>query len=110
MGKRTVQEKDLSGNKQKLYLWQGSLIEPCSYYKYEVCIYKYWKGGFCQLGSKYFKSDRLLNIKHASKYKHCNGYSIEKTIELVGAPIGFIEENNLSVYKPVLKNKKSKKK
>lgn len=62
------------------------------------------------MDSKEFKSDRLLNIKHTSKHKKCNGYSLEKTIELVGAPIEFIRENNLSICKPVLKTKKLKKK
>lgn len=100
MGKCIVQKKDLSGDKKE------PLIEPCPYYKYEICIYKYWKGGFCQLGSKCFKSDRLLNVKYTRKRRQCNGYSIEKTIELVGAPIGFIEENNLFMCKPVLKTKK----
>lgn len=88
----------------------GSLIKPCSYYAYEICIYKYWKNGFCLLDSKYIKSDRPLNIKHSNMYSRHNGYLIEKSIELVGAPSGFIIENNLFIGEPTIKHKKSKKK
>lgn len=110
MEKLTAQTKGLSGNNQELYLWDNSLITPCNYFIYEVCIYKYWRFGFCQFGSKYFKSDILLNIKYNNKYYRHGSYLLEKTIELIGAPIEFIKGNDLPKYKPILKIKKSKKK
>lgn len=110
MGRRIVQEKDLSGDKKEFYVWDGSLVEPLPYFMYEVCAYKYWKNGFCILGSRLFKSDRLLNIKHPRKYERHDGYLIEKTVDLVGAPYGFIREMNLPVYERITKHKKSKRK
>lgn len=64
----------------------------------------------CILGSKYFKSDKLLNIKKDVEYlKKTKDYNIVRYIDLLGAPMSFIEENNLPIYelrKPFKKKKK----
>lgn len=62
------------------------------------------------LGNRFFKSDKLLDIKCHSKFKKCDGYSVEKEITLIGAPYQFIRENNLSEYKPNVKTKKLRRK
>ena len=51
--------KDRSGQEPKTYVYDGSRIEVLPYFLYEVCINKYWKWGFCVLGSRFFKTDRL---------------------------------------------------
>lgn len=61
------------------------------------------------LGSRFFKSDKLLSIKCLSEFKRYKDYLIEKEITLVGAPAKFIRENNLSEYKSIVKNKKPRK-
>ena len=106
MEKRTNQTSDLSGS--KFYEYEGGLVELLPTFTYEVTLSKYWKNGFCQLGSKLYKANRLLHIKNnyiITKYK---GYRIEKEISLIGVPQEFIDEMNLSPYVPK-PNKKSKK-
>lgn len=92
-----IPENVLSGSKRELYIWEDSIVEPLPYFVYKVCTYKFWKNGFCDLGSKFFKSDRLINIKHSRKYNYYDNYYIEKTIELVGVPRELIQELNLQL-------------
>lgn len=83
-------------------------IEPMPYFLYEVGIYKITEDSAGILGSKYFKSDKLLDFKTEVEHKKFKDYRLVKYIDLLGAPIEFIEENNLSIYelrKPI-KNKK----
>ena len=109
MAKPICLVKDPSGQEPKTYVYDGSRIEVLPYFLYEVCIIKYWKYGFCVLGSRFFKTDKLLHIKHKNVLKYYKDYTIEKEIFLVGAPYEFIRENNLPVYKPNVKKKKFKK-
>lgn len=108
MGKPTLQTNDHSGHEFDTYVYNGDRIEISPSFIYEVCINKYWKCGFCVLGSKLYKSNRLLRVKHKSIFKYYKNYVIEKEISLVGAPIGFIKENNLPIYH--LNNKRKCKK
>lgn len=105
-----VQTKDPSGEKSKTYIFDGIRIEVLPYFIYEVNLYKYWKGGFCMLGTRTFKSDRFLNIKCKRKIKRYDTYFIEKEVTLIGAPYQFIRENNLPEYKSVINTKKLKRK
>lgn len=104
-----AQMKNRSGQRPKIYIYEGVKIEALPYFLYEVCIYRYWNSGFCVLGSRFFKSDKPLNIKCPSKFKQFDGYTIEKEISLIGAPYQFIKERNLSEYKPISKTKKLRK-
>ena len=106
MGKRTSQTNDHSGS--KFYEYEGGLVELLPTFMYEVTLNKYWKNGFCQLGSKLYKADRLLHIKNNYIVTKYEGYRIEKEISLIGVPQEFIDEMNLSPYVPK-PNKKSKK-
>lgn len=105
-----LQMKDHSGSDPKTYMYNDFRIEVLPYFLYEVCINKYWKWGFCILRRKFFKSDRLLHIKHFNIFKYYKDYIIEKEISLIGAPYEFIRENNLPAYEPNVKKKKFKKK
>ena len=107
MGKRTNQTSDLSGS--KFYEYEGGLVELLPTFTYEVTLSKYWKNGFCQLGSKLYKADKLLHIKNNYIVTKYEGYRIEKEISLIGVPQEFVDEMNLSLYVPK-SNKKSKKK
>lgn len=107
MGKRTPQTNDHSGS--KFYEYEGGIVELLPTFTYEVTLSKYWNNGFCQLGSKLYKADRLLHIKDNCIVIKYDGYSIEKEISLIGVPQEFADEMNLPLYvsKP---NKKFKKK
>lgn len=105
-----TQIKGHSGQEYNTYLYEGSRIEVLPFFLYEIRIVKYWKGGFCVLGSQFISTDELLHIKYTNILKHYNNYVIEKEISLMGAPYEFIEENNLPIYKPNVKKKKLRKK
>ena len=107
MGKRTHQTNDHSGS--KFYKYEGGIVELLPTFTYEVTLSKYWNNGFCQLGSKLYKADRLLHIKDNCIVTKYDGYSIEKEISVIGVPQEFVDEMNLPLYvsKP---NKKLKKK
>ena len=104
--------KDHSGQEPKSYVYDGIRIEVSKFFLYEVSLHKYWKNGYCLLGSKLFKSDKLLNIRCPRVYKRFKEYTIEKEISLIAAPQEFITEMGLPVYENIIKNKpkKSKKK
>lgn len=106
MAKHILQTNDLSGT--KYYIYNDQKIEIFSCFIYEVCLYKYWKNGFCILSSKFYKSDKLLNIKKWRKYKYFKEYMLVQEIILVAAPYNFIKENNLPEYKPIIKKSKKK--
>lgn len=102
-GKPINQKKDRSGSETKLYIYEGSKIEVLPYFLYEVSIYKYWKNGFCLLGNKFFKTNKPL--RQYNNFKYFKEYFVEKEVSLLGAPIEFIEELNLIIYKPKKKKK-----
>ena len=84
-------------------------VEPMPYFLYEVSIYKIAKDMACLLDSKYFKSDNLLKIKNEVTHKKFKDYQIVRYINLLGAPMEFIEENNLQIYELRKSSKKKKK-
>lgn len=101
MGKHIYQEKPHSRN--NLYVYEGSTIEKLPYFLYEVSINKYWKNGYSQIKSRFFKSNKFIRFRKAVKR---NNTVIEKEITLLGAPESFIKEYNLSIYQPKKKKKK----
>lgn len=106
--KRTSQENAPSGPDRYMYKGAGIFILP--YFLYEVSIHKYWKNGYCLLGSKYYKSKSLLDIKKSIRTKKFKDYTISKEIELLAAPYEFIRDNNLQKVEIIVKSKKSRKK
>lgn len=91
------------------YRFEEHRVEPMPYFLYEVGIYKITNDSACILGSKYFKSDKLLNLKSEVEQRKFSNYRLLKYVDLLGAPMEFIEENNLPIYelrKPIKKKKK----
>lgn len=81
----------------ELFLFGNDKIEVLPYFLYEVTIYQISKNMVRLLESKYYKSDKLLNVKDtAIRYKN---YSLIRNITLLAAPIEFIKENNLQELK-----------
>ena len=81
----------------ELFLFGNDKIEVLPYFLYEVTIYQISKSMVRLLESKYYKSDKLLNVKDtAIRYKN---YSLVRNITLLAAPIEFIKENNLQELK-----------
>lgn len=103
MVKSINQKKDLSGS--NIYIYKDFKVEQLPYFLYEVCINKYWKDGFCVLGYKFYKSNKLLDIKKYRITKKYKDYLLEKVIDLVGVPYTFIIENHLKLYEPKKKKK-----
>lgn len=91
------------------YRYEDNRIEPMPYFLYEVSVYRVSKNMAGILKSKFYKSNKLLDIKNVSEYKSYGSYAIIKYIDLLGAPMEFIEENKLPIYelqKPPKKKKK----
>lgn len=79
------------------------------YFLYEVSVYKIAKNMAGLLDSKFFKSDKLLKIKNEVTCKKFKDYQIVRYVDLLGAPMEFIEENNLPIYELRKPSKKKKK-
>lgn len=104
MAKHISPQNFLSG---EWYLYKDGIVHSSTFFVYEASVFKYWQGGFCQLDSKYYQSNKLFNFKSKIvKYTDCQ---IELTLSLVGVPPEFIKQEKLEVYKPNKKNKKCKK-
>lgn len=75
---------------------------------YEVDLYYISRNRCNLLLSRTYTSDRELKVKETEVVRRFKNFAIERFITLVGAPIAFIEENNLPIYEP--KKRKIKKK
>lgn len=91
------------------YRFGENRIEPMPYFLYEVSVYKITKNMAGILDSKFFKSDKLLKIKNEVECKKFKDYQIVRYIDLLGAPMEFIKENNLPIYELRKPSKKKKK-
>ena len=98
--------KDRSGSKPVTYRFEGSQIEVLPYFLYEVSVDKLWKNGFCNLRTRFFKADKFLKVCLMEETKRFDGYSIVRSITLLGAPYSFIKERNLPIYKLYSKDNK----
>lgn len=90
--------KDRSGNKIVTYLYEGSQLMVLPYFLYEVDVYRTWNNGFALVRSRQFKSNKFLKIKNSVEIKHYDGHNLERSINLIGAPITFIKERKLPLY------------
>lgn len=99
-----MQQPSILGMVKPLYQYNEDKIESMPYFLYEISYYKIEKNMAGLLDFKYFKSDKLLNIKNKIECKRYKNYLIIRYINLIGAPIEFIKENNLQLYE--LKKKK----
>lgn len=91
------------------YWYQDSQIEVLPCFLYEVDLYFISPRRANMLSNRYYTSDRLLNVKDVEVVKRFKNFNIQRFITLLGAPISFIEENNLPIYesKKPFKKKKS---
>lgn len=78
------------------YRFKDNKIKVMPYFLYEISIYKITKNMVNMLDSKYFKSNKLLGI--CNEYNKFRNNLIVKYVDLLGAPIEFIKENNLPLY------------
>ena len=91
------------------YLYQDSQLMVAPVFIYEVDLY-YISPDRCNLLlARKYTSDKELKVKEVEVVKRFKNFTIERFITLIGAPIAFIEENNLPVY-TIKKRKTSKKK
>lgn len=86
MAKPINLENTLTGIK----IFENQRIETMPYFIYEVSINKYWKNGFCVLGHKFYKSNKLLKTK--DKIRYYDNYIISKEIILLGGPEQFTKD------------------
>lgn len=93
------------------YLYEGHQLIVLPYFLYEVDVYRIWENGFALVKTRRFKSNKFLKIKNYIETKYYEGHKLERSIELIGAPMSFIKENRLPVYRQkAKKNATSKKK
>lgn len=93
-----LRTKGRSGDKPKTYLYEGCQLMVLPYFLYEVEVYRIWHNGFALVRSRRFKSNKFLRIKNYVEIKRYDGYNLERSIDLIGAPINFIKEKKLPVY------------
>lgn len=78
------------------YRLEENRIEPMSYFLYEVSLYKITENTANIIDSKYFKSNKFLEIKiECKKFKN---FLLIRYVNLLGAPIEFIRENDIPIY------------
>lgn len=95
---------------QKTYLLQDNRVEVMPYFLYEVSVYKITKDMAALMGSKFYKSDKPLNIKKDVTVKKCKDYDIVRYVDILGVTQEFVDEEKLPLYKPKKKVTKKKKK
>lgn len=89
----------------KTYIVEGYEVEPMPFFLYEVSVCKIGKNIFETLYIKQFKSNKALAFTH-TQYKKIDDYSYVKIIDLLGAPIDYIEKHKNKKY---VTNRKSSK-
>ena len=88
------------------YRYEDSQLKVMPFFVNDVGIYRISLNRVSSLSCNLYKSDRFLNLKERETIKKFKNFSIDRFITLLGAPMSFIEENNL----PIFEFKKSKKK
>ena len=71
-------------------------IEPMPYFLYDISIYILTENMAQILTSKYYKTTKL--IKNNTKYKKIGDKVVIRFINLIGAPMEFIQDKHLSIY------------
>lgn len=90
----------------KRYIFNNQVISVAPYFIYEVSLHKYWKGGYCYLGNKLYKSGQILHISKSVQVQKFKDYTLSKEVILLGAPEGFIKEMGLPIFVPEINEKK----
>lgn len=93
-----------SGN--NIYRYKDCQLEVLPCFLYEVSIYRVDTTRANKLSSRYYTSDKPLNINEVEIIKRFGNFNLERFITLMGAPQSFIDDNNLPLYN-LIKKKKS---
>ena len=80
------------------YRYGNLQIEVLPKFLYEVDISKISKDVSAMLSDRYYTSDELLNAPETTVIKRFNSFMLVRFITLLGAPLSFIQENNLQPY------------
>lgn len=91
----------------------GSRIYPAPFFLYEVTTYKLYnekqakpaKGRAELIDSHFFRADKPLKVLGYKAIKKAE-FLLEQSITWIGAPITYIQDNNLPIYNPRKKNEK----
>lgn len=75
----------------------GYIITAGSTFLYEVSVYKIYKKRAECWGSKFYKTNKPINIKKKDSYRRLNGFVIAKFIDWLEAPEEYIINNNLKL-------------
>lgn len=100
--------KSPTTDKPITYRYQDCQIEVLPCFLYEVDLYFISPRRANLLSCRYYTSDRLLKVKEVEVVKRFKNFNIERFTTLLGAPISFIEENNLPIYELKKPSKKKK--
>lgn len=100
--------KSPTTDKPITYRYQDYQIEVLPCFLYGVDLYFVSPRRANLLSCRYYTSDRLLNVKEVEVVKRFKNFNVERFITLLGAPISFIEENNLPIYELKKSSKKKK--
>ena len=88
----------------KIYRLNGYQVEIMPYYLYDFSVYEHTKDYSRCLIQRYYKANKYFKIPYESIKR--NGVLIEREVNLIGAPIEFIIDNNLPIYELEKKKKK----
>lgn len=91
-------EESTQCNSPKIYEYRGNPIEVLPTFLYEVSLYKIFPNSASLLSSRYYTSNKLLKIEETKVVKRFKNFFIERFTTLLGTPISFIKDNNLSIY------------
>ena len=86
------------------YKYQESKLVELPHYLYEVCIYRLSSKCVSSLSTRYYISNKFLEVPEREIIKRFKNCTIERFITLLGAPYSFIKENNLPIYELKKKN------
>lgn len=103
-------KKAIPDNIPTTYKYKGEQVLIESNYVYEVDVYLIQKNRANILCSRTYISDKELKVKDVEIIKRGKDYNIQRFITLVGAPIEFIQENNLPIYELYKKKRNEKRK
>lgn len=91
------------------YVYNGEAITVSPFFIYEVDLYRIAENRANVISTRYYKSNKLLNIKDVEIVRRFDKFTIERYITLLSAPQSFIEENNLPLHIKKKKHERKKK-
>lgn len=73
------------------YIVEGYEVVPTPFFLYEITVCKITKNSFETLSMKQYKSESKLNFTH-EEYKKIGDVTYAKIIDMLGAPIDYIND------------------